>query len=140
MKYMNDGDCCDKTTEPSIDRDFFPNTEEPVGCPPSPHSSLHWCQFSLGRLLLMVTCVAVYIAMLKAAKFPGENPFVMPVKVLEHPYSPGRSLGIAVCILLGASIAATILFPNRFTIGLIVVALVLWFLVGELIFSAMASC
>ncbi len=88
----------------------------------------------------MTTVESVYISMLKTLKFSGENPFVLPAQVLKDPYSPLYSLSIAICFVLGITIAAVVLLPNRYTIGLIVTAIVLWYFVGNFISWAYASC
>ena len=76
----------------------------------------------------MVTGMAVYMLLVKMAKFNIDNPFTSPL-----------ALGIGPCLGMGICLAVAMLWPNRYTIILLSISLLLWFCLGCLI-SSSAAC
>jgi hypothetical protein len=101
---------------------------------------LCWYQFSLRRLMLTITSMAVYFAFLKTLKFNEAVPITIPVYLLEHPFDRGFPLGVGVCLLHGISLAAVILRPNRYTGTLLAFSTLFWLFIGYMVSMAWASC
>ena len=88
----------------------------------------HW-QFTLRSLLLTSVVIGVYVTAIVSIKCSraGLDPFNGPVWLLGTHGDADNFRGGFACSAVGLALAAVVVHPNRYTAGILVISLLIWF-------------